>query len=94
MQSQSSLLSASEKVGEIVDMQKTRGKEQRIKRQKIFRRQRQQFLRSLIASQQHDPLSYQTPEMGLEGLVATIRSKKKLQAALCKQSNEKRNYVQ
>jgi hypothetical protein len=57
------------------------------KRQKVIIRRpqwrQQQSLISHRASQeQHDPLWYQTPGMGLEGLVATIRSKKKLQAAL------------
>jgi hypothetical protein len=59
----------------------------------IIRRPRwqQQPLISHRASQeQHDPLWYQTPEMGLEGLVATIRSKKKLQAALVNELMKKR----
>jgi hypothetical protein len=40
--------------------------------------------------QKHNLLWYQTPEMGLEGLVATIRSKKKLQTALASELMKKR----
>jgi hypothetical protein len=56
------------------------------KRQKVIIRRPQWQQQSLIShrpsQEQYDPLWYQTPELGLEGLVATIRSKKKLQAAL------------
>jgi hypothetical protein len=40
--------------------------------------------------QKHNSLWYQTPEMGLEGLVATIRSKKKLQTTLANELMKKR----
>jgi hypothetical protein len=58
------------------------------KRQKViirrpqWRQQQQSLISHRASQEQHDPLWYQTPGMGLEGLVATIRSKKKLQAAL------------
>ena len=42
------------------------------------------------SQEQHDPLWYQTPDMGLEGLVATIRSVEKLQAALVNELMKKR----
>jgi hypothetical protein len=45
---------------------------------------------TLEQQQKHYSLWYQTPEMGLEGLVATIRSKKKLQTALASELMKKR----
>ena len=91
------LAGSREKEGVCFVMQKMvriRKKQEITKRQKVIisRPQwQQQFLISHRASQeQHDPLWYQTPDMGLEGLVATIRSVEKLQAALVNELMKKR----
>jgi hypothetical protein len=63
-------------------------------RQEFIRRQlhwqQQSQISDLASQEQHDPLWDQTPEMGLEGIVATFRSKKKLQAALVNQQRKRR----
>lgn len=52
--------------------------------------QQQSLISHRASQEQHDPLWYQTPDMGLEGLVATIRSVEKLQAALVNELMKKR----
>lgn len=93
------LAGSREKEGVCFVMQKMvriRKKQEITKRQKVIIRRpqpqwQQQSLISHRASQeQHDPLWYQTPDMGLEGLVATIRSVEKLQAALVNELMKKR----
>ena len=91
------LAGSREKEGVCFVMQKMvriRKKHEITKRQKVIIRRplwQQQSLISHRASQeQHDPLWYQTPDMGLEGLVATIRSVEKLQAALVNELMKKR----
>lgn len=91
------LAGSREKEGVCFVMQKMvriRKKQEITKRQKVIIRRpqwQQQSLISYRASQeQHDPLWYQTPDMGLEGLVATIRSVEKLQAALVNELMKKR----
>ena len=83
------LAGSREKEGVCFVMQKMvriRKKQEITKRQKVIIRRPQWQQQSLIShrasQEQHDPLWYQTPDMGLEGLVATIRSVEKLQAAL------------
>jgi len=86
-----------EKEGVCFVMQKMvriRKKQEITKRQKVIIRRPQWQQQSLIShrasQEQHDPLWYQTPDMGLEGLVATIRSVEKLQAALVNEPMKKR----
>jgi hypothetical protein len=83
------LAGSREKEGACFVMQKMvriRKKQEITKRQKVNISRPQWQQQSLISHQasqeQHVPLWYQTPDMGLEGLVATIRSMEKLQAAL------------
>lgn len=75
-------------------MVRIRKKQEITKRQKVIIRRPQWQQQSLIShrasQEQHDPLWYQTPDMGLEGLVATIRSVEKLQAALVNELMKKR----
>jgi hypothetical protein len=61
-------------------MQKQKG--QIVKRQK--ERQRSLQLSVKQFNSDHDPLWHQTPEMGAEGLIATLDSKRELQKALRK----------
>ena len=91
------LAGSREKEGVCFVMQKMvriRKKQEITKRQKVIIRRPQWQQQSLIShrasQEQHDPLWYQTPDMGLEGLVATIRSVKKLQAALVNELMKKR----
>lgn len=86
-----------EKEGVCFVMQKMvriRKKQEITKRQKVIIRRPQWQQQSLIShrasQEQHDPLWYQTPDMGLEALVATIRSVEKLQAALVNELMKKR----
>lgn len=76
------------------NMVRIRKKQEITKRQKVIIRRPQWQQQSLIShrasQEQHDPLWYQTPDMGLEGLVATIRSVEKLQAALVNELMKKR----
>ena len=91
------LAGSREKEGVCFVMQKMvriRKKQEITKRQKVIIRRPQWQQKSLIShrasQEQHDPLWYQTPDMGLEGLVATIRSVEKLQAALVNELMKKR----
>lgn len=91
------LAGSREKKGVCFVMQKMvriRKKQEITKRQKVIIRRPQWQQQSLIShrasQEQHDPLWYQTPDMGLEGLVATIRSVEKLQAALVNELMKKR----
>ena len=91
------LAGSREKEGVCFVMQKMvriRKKREITKRQKVIIRRPQWQQQSLIShrasQEQHDPLWYQTPDMGLEGLVATIRSVEKLQAALVNELMKKR----
>jgi hypothetical protein len=91
------LAGSREKEGVCFVMQKMvriRKKQEITKRQKVIIRRPQWQQQSLIShrasQEQHDPLWYQTPDMGLEGLVATIRSVEKLQAALVNELMKKR----
>lgn len=86
-----------EKEGVCFVMQKMvriRKKQEITKREKVIIRRPQWQQQSLIShrasQEQHDPLWYQTPDMGLEALVATIRSVEKLQAALVNELMKKR----
>ena len=76
------------------NMLRIRKKQEITKRQKVIIRRPQWQQQSLIShrasQEQHDPLWNQTPDMGLEGLVATIRSVEKLQAALVNELMKKR----
>ena len=76
------------------NMVRIRKKQEITKRQKVIIRRSQWQQQSLVShrasQEQHDPLWYQTPDMGLEGLVATIRSVEKLQAALVNELMKKR----
>ena len=91
------LAGSREKEGVCFVMQKMvriRKKQEITKRQKVIIRRPQWQQQSLIShrasQEQHDPLWYQTPDMGLEGLVAVIRSVEKLQAALVNELMKKR----
>lgn len=91
------LAGSREKEGVCFVMQKMvriRKKQEITKRQKVIIRRPQWQQQSLVShrasQEQHDPLRYQTPDMGLEGLVATIRSVEKLQAALVNELMKKR----
>jgi hypothetical protein len=91
------LAGSREKEGVCLVMQKMvriRKMQEITKRQKVIIRRPQWQQQSLIShrasQEQHDPLWYQTPDMGLEGLVATIRSVEKLQAALVNELMKKR----
>lgn len=91
------LAGSREKEGVCFVMQKMvriRKKQEITKRQKVIIRrpqwQQQSLISHLASQEQHDPLWYQTPDMGLEGLVATIRSVEKLQAALVNELMKKR----
>ena len=91
------LAGSREKEGVCFVMQKMvriRKKQEITKRQKVIIRRPQRQQQSLVShrasQEQHDPLWYQTPDMGLEGLVATIRSVEKLQAALVNELMKKR----
>lgn len=91
------LAGSREKEGVCFVMQKMvriRKKQETTKRQKVIIRRPQWQQQSLIShrasQEQHDPLWYETPDMGLEGLVATIRSVEKLQAALVNELMKKR----
>ncbi len=91
------LAGSREKEGVCFVMQKMvriRKKQEITKRQKVIIRRPQWQQQSLIShwasQEQPDPLWYQTPDMGLEGLVATIRSVEKLQAALVNELMKKR----
>lgn len=91
------LAGSREKEGVCFVMQKMvriRKKQEITKRQKVIIRrppwQHQSLISHRASQEQHDPLWYQTPDMGLEGLVATIRSVEKLQAALVNELMKKR----
>lgn len=91
------LAESREKEGVCFVMQKMvriRKKQEITKRQKVIIRgpqwQQQSLVSHRASQEQHDPLWYQTPDMGLEGLVATIRSVEKLQAALVNELMKKR----
>lgn len=91
------LAGSREKEGVCFVMQKMvriRKKQEITKRQKVNIRRPQWQQQSLISrrasQEQHDPLWYQTPDMGLEGLVATIRSVEELQAALINELMKKK----
>ena len=91
------LAGSREKEGVCFVMQKMvriRKKQEITKRQKVIIRrpqwQQQSLISHRVSQEQHDPLWYQTPDMGLEGLVATIRSVEKLQAALVNELMKKR----
>lgn len=91
------LAGSREKEGVCFVMQKMvriRKKQEITKREKVIIRRPQWQQQSLIShrasQEQHDPLWYQTPDMGLEALVATIRSVEKLQAALVNELMKKR----
>ena len=75
-------------------MVRIRKKQEITKRQKVIIRRPQWQQQSLVShrasQEQHDPLWYQTPDMGLEGLVATMNSVEKLQAALVNELMKKR----
>ena len=75
-------------------MVRIRKKQEITKRQKVNIRRPQWQQQSLIShrasQEQHVPLWYRTPDMGLEGLVATIRSMEKLQAALVNELMKKK----
>ncbi|HJU35156.1 MAG TPA: hypothetical protein VJ695_08550 [Nitrososphaera sp.] len=55
--------------------------------------QQQSRINHQTSQEQHDSLWYQTPDVGLEGLVATIRSTEKLHAALLIEITKKREKV-
>jgi hypothetical protein len=91
------LAGSREKEGVCFVMQKMvriRKKQEITERQKVIIRRPQWQQQSLIShrasQEQHDPLWYQTPDMGLQGLVATITSVEKLQAALVNELMKKR----
>jgi hypothetical protein len=92
------LAGSREKEGVCFVMQKMvriRKKQEITKRQKVIIIRRPQWQQQSLVShrasqEQHDPLWYQTPDIGLEGLVATIRSVEKLQAALVNELMKKR----
>ncbi len=65
-------------------------KRQKVKRQKEHRQLVQTS--SKLFNSHHDPLWHQTPEMGVEALIATIDSKRDLQKAL-KGIMERKNLV-